>query len=662
MAGIFLSYSREDASFAESLTRLLEQAGHDVWWDRNIGSGSEFSGEIEAALEKAEIVLVAWSKESVKSRWVRDEAAVGGDTGRLIPVSIDGSLPPMGFRQFHTLDLSGWKPGKKDPLSAELLGDIDRRVMAKGKSSPAPAAATLDPVGIAARRKPTWMMVAALLALVSLAGTTFFVLRVRYQKEDRTTKPTIALVSFAAPSSDPQLRDLSGQVRDSLSHALSQSGVPARLFDSMPANGSAAGDFLIAGEMGRSADKAVASVRLIEAAHGVTIYSTRFEAAPDEILDFPERIGAQMASFLSNGATLLTLDRRHPVDPAVMTELLSGQDVGDLQLYQTNKRVAAKAPDVPSAQVGVAFLTGFVLDQLPRGERPQALAEGRRAYDRALELAPDFGDTYAAWCLLHDDSQTIECEDNLRKGNRIDPDAPYLNTFLAGILAGVGRFDEAFDFARLSYAHDPYDAPKIKDMLRMLEASGDKDAARKLYQDGARWWPERRWLFLRSRIFGLADRGDFEGMRRVEQEVGVATVAPKYVPSTAIAAAVKSKSVPALRAACPLGDDFELMVRCMVAFSTLGDLDSAFAVADKLYPGRIGRTPAETEKIWLDDPAGSGPLRFVSSRALAAMRRDPRYLQLAQRTGLLGYWRSGRAPDFCRKDPEPVCPTLLAQH
>jgi TolB-like protein len=657
MAAIFLSYSREDRAFAEALARLVERAGHDVWWDRDIDSGSEFTGEIEAALERADVVLVAWSRTSAKSAWVRDEAAIGRDSGRLVPLLIDGSQPPMGFRQYQALDLTGWKGSKKDSRTAALLRAIDRR--AAGKTSPPKTPAGIDRASAAPPRKRLWIGAAALLLLLGAAGIAFLLLSGRGVRDDRTTKPTIALVSFTAPSADPQLRDLSGQTRESLSHALSQSGVPVRLFDSMPPNASAAGDFLISGEIGRSAEKAVATVRLTEAAHGVTVFSTRFEAAPDEISDFPDRIGAQMAAMLSNGATLLTLDRRHPVDPAVMTELLSGEDAGDpLQRYQTNKRVAAKAPDVPSAQVGVAFFTGLVLDQLPRDERPQAVADARRAYDRALELAPEFGDTYAAWCLLHDDSHTIECEDNLRKGNRIDPDAPYLNGFLAGLLVNVGRFDEALDLTRLSYSHDPYDVFKIRDMLRLLESSGEKDEARKLYQDGSRWWPEARQNFFRSRIYGLVDRADFEGMRRVEQEVGAAALAPRYPSSTAIAAAVKSKSVPALRAACPPGDNFLLMIRCMVAFSTLGDVDSAFAIADKVYPARIGRTPAETERIWLDDPGGGGPLAFVTSRATASMRRDPRYLQLVQRTGLLNYWRSGRPPDFCRKNPEPICAQL----
>ena len=131
MGHIFLSYAREDRAFAECAARVLEGRGHTVWWDRHIESGEEFAAQIEAELDKADVVLVGWSKQSVKSRWVRDEASVGGDTGRLVPVSVDGTRAPMGFRQFQTLDLTGWKARKGDERTLDLLQAVERRM--KGK-------------------------------------------------------------------------------------------------------------------------------------------------------------------------------------------------------------------------------------------------------------------------------------------------------------------------------------------------------------------------------------------------------------------------------------------------------------------------------------------------------------------------------------------------
>src|SRR6185369_153255 len=42
------------------------------------------------------------------------------DTNRLVPVSLNGSRPPLGFRQFHTVDLAEWN-GDGEP---DKLGDL----------------------------------------------------------------------------------------------------------------------------------------------------------------------------------------------------------------------------------------------------------------------------------------------------------------------------------------------------------------------------------------------------------------------------------------------------------------------------------------------------------------------------------------------------------
>src|SRR5215213_9360185 len=101
MAGVFLSYDRDDAAKARSIALALEKAGHSVWWDWHIKGGAQYSKEIEQALKRAEAVVVLWSQRSVDSAWVRDEAAAGRDTGRLVPVKLDESEPPLGFRQYQ---------------------------------------------------------------------------------------------------------------------------------------------------------------------------------------------------------------------------------------------------------------------------------------------------------------------------------------------------------------------------------------------------------------------------------------------------------------------------------------------------------------------------------------------------------------------------------
>jgi adenylate cyclase len=137
VAKIFLSYAREDVDAAKQLAECIGGAGHEVWWDRHIQGGSRFTNEIDRALKDAEAVVVLWSETSVESAWVQDEAAEGRDSGRLVPVTLGGSRPPLGFRQFHAIDLGKWNGGGEPEQLDDLIAAIAKTA---GSSSSAPDA------------------------------------------------------------------------------------------------------------------------------------------------------------------------------------------------------------------------------------------------------------------------------------------------------------------------------------------------------------------------------------------------------------------------------------------------------------------------------------------------------------------------------------------
>ena len=125
MAKLFLSYAREDRELIGPIAQLLERAGHAVWWDRRIFGGSDFSLEIARELDSADVVIVAWSRASVGSHWVKDEAAEGRNRNRLVPLLLDGTVPPLGFRQIQGIDFAGWG-GRGAPAALDdLLRSID---------------------------------------------------------------------------------------------------------------------------------------------------------------------------------------------------------------------------------------------------------------------------------------------------------------------------------------------------------------------------------------------------------------------------------------------------------------------------------------------------------------------------------------------------------
>jgi tetratricopeptide (TPR) repeat protein len=120
MSDIFISYAREDRGRAEQLARAFERQGWTVWWDRELFVGPAYSEQITRALAEAKAVIVLWSRSSVASNWVKDEAQDGAARGVLIPVLIDKVALPLGFRQFQAADLSNWD-GSPDQEELEGL-------------------------------------------------------------------------------------------------------------------------------------------------------------------------------------------------------------------------------------------------------------------------------------------------------------------------------------------------------------------------------------------------------------------------------------------------------------------------------------------------------------------------------------------------------------
>jgi TolB-like protein len=121
---VFISYARADRPRVAPLAAALTARGYDVWWDALIEGGAGFAKMIEAKLEAADAVMVVWSATSVESDWVRDEAAHARDHKRLVPVSLDGTAAPLGFRQYHSVDLSNWHGRADAPEIANVVAGI----------------------------------------------------------------------------------------------------------------------------------------------------------------------------------------------------------------------------------------------------------------------------------------------------------------------------------------------------------------------------------------------------------------------------------------------------------------------------------------------------------------------------------------------------------
>ena len=303
---VFLSYSRADRKAALAVVRVLEDAGYRVWWDGLLEGGERFSETTEAALQQARAVVVLWSKTSAASHWVHDEATRGRESGRLVPLSIDGCLPPLGFGQFQSIDVSHVlsKPGS-EPMRKVV------RAVAALHDGPAPSPVVSRDVAPSRTRRQ--LLTVGGLAIIAAGGG---VLLWRAREPDVAVQNSnglrrIAVLPFANLSVDAEQRYFSDGLTSEIRVQLSRN---AKLQISGQTSSEQAGkgqkderviaralgvDFLLGGNVQKAGDRVKINVELIDGATGVNRWANSWQRPLTDIFAVQSEIAAAVASALS---------------------------------------------------------------------------------------------------------------------------------------------------------------------------------------------------------------------------------------------------------------------------------------------------------------------------------------------------------------------------
>ena len=473
---VFLSYARADQKQAAKLAKSLEAAGLKVWWDTMIEGGAVFSKSIEAALSSSDAVIVGWSRTSVESDWVLDEAAKGRDFRKLVPVSFDGTAPPLGFGQYHSIDLSRWH-GNAD--GAEIAGLIRAIASVTSKDIPArprPARGMSPPTFVTRR---ALLVSTSGLAIAGVAGLIAW----RRGLIGGSVQPSgnsVAVLPFENLSGDADQAyfsdGLSEEVRATLARNImllvmaetSSGKFRDRKDDAKTIAATLGVAFLLDGSVRRSGEVVRVAADLIDGATGFSRWSRTFDRSMRDIFAVQSEIADAVASALAAQVTAADapVSSGGTTNIAAYDDYLRGRALYDLSSDEAAERAAlarfdaaiAADPGYAAAHAARARSLTAIANQYGEvGQQDELYAAAIASAQRAIDLAPKFADAHSTLGLV------------LFQG-RLDAHAarePFENSRLLGAgdanvlaryslySARTGRKHEAADAMRRALVLDP---------------------------------------------------------------------------------------------------------------------------------------------------------------------------------------------------------------
>ena len=387
---IFLSYTRADRKPALAVIAVLEGAGYQVWWDGLLEGGETYLPTTEAALADADLVVVLWSKIAVDSNWVRDEAGHGRDHSRLVPVSIDGTEAPLGFRQIQVIDLSKWHGNAGDAKAQALLRAVAAQAGRVVTAPTAPASrlsrrvvlASGGAVLAAAAGAAAWKLdlfgsagsidnSVAVLAFRNLSGSA----------DQDYLSEGLAEELRAALSRNPALKVLAQASTAAASKGQLEPGEIARRLKAR---------YLLGGSVRREGKRLRIAATLTDAATGFTSWSEQFDRELSDVFALQEDIAGQIAAAMAAQASSGPASQvagSGTSNAAALDAYLRGNAYYQLRSGESSQRAA-----LGQYEIAIAADPGFAQAHAARARIVLWLAQD---YGRASELGAAFADAVA---------------------------------------------------------------------------------------------------------------------------------------------------------------------------------------------------------------------------------------------------------------------------
>lgn len=348
----------------------------------------------------------------------------------------------------------------------------------------------------------------------------------------------------------------------------------------------------------------------------------------------------------SAGAALIYRDRRSKVDGLIergQALQASGLPDGFKQAESLFRSAIRLDPDRADAW---GWLARVLEDE----------AKSREAANRALALDPREANARVVLIVQRRDlDDWVEWEDSLLDVLEDDPNNTLALEYLAMFYQTVGRCKDNWNYGERSYRLEPLSSDNLHRRAFRHWIFGKLPQADKIADQALRLWPRHPFVWnARLIIYAFTDRAPaalalLDDVPNRPPNLTKPSVDSWRAALRAIdtrAPADVERAVDVLTAVAGLAHG--LAANAIMVSSYLGELDSAYRLAEGLFEGR-GRLVQKSRGEGIKDVysgAGWGRTQFLFTPATENFRADPRFQGLCEATGHVAYWRKrGIWPD-----------------
>ncbi|WP_265571066.1 TIR domain-containing protein [Sphingomicrobium nitratireducens] len=645
MADVFISYSREDRADVEALAKALEAEGFSLWWDRQLTGGHDFSADIEQELQDAKAVLAVWSDAAAKSHWVRDEAGYGREQHKLVPISLDGSAPPIGFRQVHTIDYRS--TARKEGFPA-LVAALKAQVGGVAKPT-ATAASTSAKAGWSRRKKMLAGLAAVLLLALAGVGLVASGIIPMGPKAEQWQDLTIAVLPIDHPGREDdrvQGVSLSQLVGDEMSGVARLSLLPVgtteplvkRDLSPREIGAQLGATHLVTGEYRVADGMATVKIALLDAKTGKQVWNTMQSGIQVTSIDMVRIAAEDLVNFLRTrlGAGGSSYVDAGDADPRAYELYLKGlESVAARDLPGERNRAIERFrsaistdPKFVGGHAGLAYVLSLSDPVWVEMRESRWRDEVTRAMDAARAIDPDnvllrAAEVHARSRLDHDIEGALDLGRRLAEEHPQSPEAAYA---YGDALVLAGDEDGAIEYYDRAIELDPRNRTLRSNRSLALVRSGNLNRIRlqasrcnECVQEKMYWAMtlanfasqeefERDWKVISKQLkaAGLGDKDLAETVRGLR-----AIISGKRIPSEGSNLFVANDSL-SLAGEAAAGD----ADRALDRLENFADENGLFGAFSFLSDGRLSYSPEART-----DPRYHAAFEHPFMKAIVAYRR-----------------------------------------